>query len=229
VATIKALRYHGGAQLADIKSPNAKAVEAGFENLAKHIENMQHFKVQPVVAINKFNEDTDEEIEIVRQKCAELGVKAVVSDGWAQGGDGTRELANAVAETADKDTGSFERIYDWDMSIEEKVEAIAKKLYGADGVDFAGQAQVDLRRIKRLGLEKLPVCIAKTQKSLSDNDQLIGRPSGFRITVREIEIAAGAGFVIPITGKILRMPGLPKVPASEGMDIDANGVITGLS
>ena len=229
VATIKALRYHGGAQLADIKEPNAKAVEAGFENLAKHIENMQHFKVQPVVAINKFVEDTDEEMEIVRQKCADIGVEAVISDGWANGGDGTRELARIVAETADKDGGNFERIYDWNMSIEEKVEAIAKKLYGADGVDFAGQAQVDLRRIKRLGLEKLPVCIAKTQKSLSDNDQLIGRPSGFRITVREIEIAAGAGFVIPITGKILRMPGLPKVPASEGMDIDANGVITGLS
>lgn len=229
VATIKALRYHGGAQLADIKSPNAKAVESGFENLAKHIENMKHFNVQPVVAINKFNEDTDEEIEIVRQKCADLGVKAIVSDGWAKGGEGTRDLATAVAETADADEGRFERIYDWNLSIEEKVEAIAKKLYGADGVDFAGQAQVDLRRIKRLGLEHLPVCIAKTQKSLSDNDQLIGRPSGFRITVREIEIAAGAGFVIPITGKILRMPGLPKVPASEGMDIDENGVITGLS
>jgi len=229
VATIKALRYHGGAQLADIKSPNAKAVESGFENLAKHIENMKHFNVQPVVAINKFNEDTAEEIEIVRQKCTDLGVKAIVSDGWAKGGEGTRDLATAVAETADSDEGRFQRIYDWNLSIEEKVEAIAKKLYGADGVDFAGQAQVDLRRIKRLGLEHLPVCIAKTQKSLSDNDQLIGRPSGFRITVREIEIAAGAGFVIPITGKILRMPGLPKVPASEGMDIDENGVITGLS
>lgn len=229
VATIKALRYHGGAELADIKSPNAKAVEAGFENLAKHIENMQHFKVQPVVAINKFNEDTEEEINIVREKCAELGVKAVVSDGWAKGGEGTRELAEVVAETADSDAGKFERIYDWNTGIEEKVESIAKKLYGADGVDFAGQAQVDLRRIKRLGLEKLPVCIAKTQKSLSDNDKLIGRPSGFRITVREIEIAAGAGFVIPITGKILRMPGLPKVPASEGMDIDKDGKITGLS
>lgn len=229
VATIKALRYHGGAALADIKTPNTSAVESGFENLAKHIENVQKFKVQPVVAINKFNEDSAEEIQIVIDKCREMGVKAIVSDGWAEGGNGTRELAAAVAETADNDAGNFERIYDWNSSIEQKVETIAKELYGADGVDFAGQAEIDLRKIKRLGLDKLPVCIAKTQKSLSDDDQRIGRPTGFRITVREIEIAAGAGFVIPITGKILRMPGLPKIPASEGMDINSDGVISGLS
>ncbi len=229
VATIKALKYHGGIALADLNENNAEAVAKGFPNLAKHIENVRHHNIEPVVAINHFVYDSDDECQVVIDKCAEMGVKAVISKGWADGGEGTKELATVVSEVADNDPGDFDGIYDWNAPVREKIETIAAKMYGAVGVDFTAKAEADMRLIDRLGLSGLPVCMAKTQKSLSDNEKLICRPEGFRVTVREFEFAAGAGFLIPILGNMMRMPGLPSVPASEGMDIDENGVITGLS
>jgi formate--tetrahydrofolate ligase len=229
VATIKALKYHGGVALADLNETNVDAVKKGFPNLAKHVENVQHHNIQPVVAINHFVHDADDECQAVIDLCEEMGVKAVISKGWAEGGNGTQDLARVVAEVVDNDEGKFERIYDWKSPVRQKIETIAAKMYGAVGVDFTAKAEADMRLIDRLGLNELPICMAKTQKSLSDNEKLICRPEGFRVTVREFEIAAGAGFLIPILGNMMRMPGLPSVPASEGMDIDENGVITGLS
>jgi len=181
------------------------------------------------VAINAFSNDSEAEINFIKEKCATLGVKAVLSEGWAKGGAGTTDLARALVEEVESGKNEFKALYDWNLSIEEKMETIAKEIYGADGVDLSKEALLGLRRIKRLGMDHLPVCMAKTQKSFSDNDKLLGRPSGFRVTVREFEFAAGAGFVIPILGKMMRMPGLPATPASEGMAIDENGVISGLS
>ncbi|MCB0482049.1 MAG: formate--tetrahydrofolate ligase [Flavobacteriales bacterium] len=229
VATIRALRHHGGAQKEEYGDISLERVQNGFANLEKHIENAKQFGITPVVAINHRAGDGEEEIKFVQAACAKKGVKAVVSKGWAMGGEGTTDLAQAVVENIDSAGNEFKPLYDWNSSIEEKVETIAKKVYGADGVDYQGKAILDLKRIKTLGLDKLPICMAKTQKSFSDNEKLIGRPTGFRVTVREFEFAAGAGFVIPITGAMMRMPGLPEVPASEHMDIDNNGVISGLS
>jgi formate--tetrahydrofolate ligase len=229
VCTVRALRYHGLCGLENINKPNLDAVKKGIENLEKHIENIQHFGLNPVVAINKFTNDTPEEIDYIKTHCATLGVKAVLADGWANGGNGNIDLANAVVEEIENAKNTFKPIYNWDLSIEEKLTIVAQKMYGADKVELSAKAKTDLNKIKKLGLEKLPICIAKTQKSLSDNEKLIGRPKGFTITIREFEIAAGAGFIIPIAGTILRMPGLPEFPASEGMDIDENGVIYGLS
>ena len=229
VATIRALRHHGGAQKEEYGDISLERVQNGFANLEKHIENAKQFGITPVVAINHRAGDGEEEIKFVQAACAKKGVKAVVSKGWAMGGEGTTDLAQAVVENIDSAGNEFKPLYDWNSSIEEKVETIAKKVYGADGVDYQGKAILDLKRIKTLGLDKLPICMAKTQKSFSDNEKLIGRPTGFRVTVREFEFAAGAGFVIPITGAMMRMPGLPEVPASEHMDIDKNGVISGLS
>ncbi len=228
VATIRALKYHGGAKLDNLKAPNPEAVREGLVNMEKHIENVQKFGIQPVVAINRFTTDTDEEIKIIQQRCEELGVKAVVAEVWAKGGEGAEELAKAVVEVVDACEKSFTPMYDWKWSVRRKIKQVAKEIYGAEEVDFARQAVIDLRRIKRLGLGHLPICIAKTQKSLSDNPKLLGRPTGFTITVREIEIAAGAGFLIPITGNMMRMPGLPSVPSAEAIDIDEAGNITGL-
>jgi len=228
VATIRALKYHGGADLKSLKRSNQKAVKAGLGNLEKHIENVLQFGIQPVIAINRFVSDTDAEIQIVKDKCASMGVKAVVAEVWAKGGKGAVELAKAVVEVADSTKKKFTPAYDWNWSVEKKIEAVATKIYGASGVEYSSKARIALRRIKRLGLEKLPVCIAKTQKSLSDNPKLIGRPTGFVINVREIEIAAGAGFLVPITGQMMRMPGLPSVPSAELIDIDKNGKISGL-
>ena len=229
VATIRALRYHGGADLKEINKANPAAVEEGFCNLEKHIENAQQFNLVPVVAINNFITDTDEEIRIVQKKCEAMGIKAVVSKGWAMGGEGTKDLARAVVEAAESGRSDLRPLYDWNSGVKDKIFAIASKVYGAKDVEYSKKAISDLKRIEKLGLEKLPVCIAKTQKSFSDDEQLMGRPRDFSITVREIEIAAGAGFLIPITGVMMRMPGLPAVPAAAGMDIDSNGKITGLS
>ena len=171
----------------------------------------------------------EEEINWLIEKCASLGVKAVLSKGWAEGGNGTQDLARAVVEEIEGGNNNFEPLYDWNSPVKEKIETIAKEIYGADGVDFAAKANVGLRTIDKLGLSHLPICMAKTQKSFSDNEKLVGRPTGFRVTVREFEIAAGAGFLIPILGNMMRMPGLPAVPASEGMTIDNNGKISGLS
>lgn len=229
VATIRALRHHGGSPADEYNTPSVDRVSKGFENLAKHIENSKKFGLTPVVAINNFISDTKEEVELVKSKCAAMGVKAVLSQGWAHGGEGTRDLATAVVEVIESGVNNFSPLYNWKLSVEEKIHIIAKEIYGAERVEYSAQARLGLRRIANLGLTELPICMAKTQKSLSDNEKLIGRPTNFTITVREFEIAAGAGFVIPILGNMMRMPGLPAVPASEGMDIDNNGVISGLS
>ena len=229
VATIRALRHHGGASKDEYGDVSLERVQKGFANLEKHIENAKQFGITPVVAINHRTGDGEDEIQFVKQACAEMGVNAVVSKGWADGGEGTANLAQEVVNNIEGAGNDFQPLYDWNASIEEKVETIATKVYGADGVDYMGKAKTDLKRINDLGLDKLPICMAKTQKSFSDNDKLVGRPTGFRVTVREFEFAAGAGFVIPITGAMMRMPGLPAVPASEHMDIDNDGVISGLS
>ena len=229
VATIKALRHHGGAKDDEINTPNIACVEAGFCNLEKHIENIRKFIIEPVVAINTFVSDSYEEINFVIQRCKALGVQAVVSENWAKGGEGTKDLAYAVVKVVESNESHFKPLYKWDMSVKEKIEIIAKEIYGADSVDFDKQAKLNLKRIERLGFNDFAICMAKTQKSFSDNEFLIGRPKNFVVTVREIEIAAGAKFIIPILGQMMRMPGLPSIPASEGMNIDEYGVISGLS
>lgn len=229
VATVRALRHHGGAGPTELNTPDPGRVKAGFENLRKHIENAGCFGLKPVVAINHFVTDTDEEIDLVKSMCAEMGVKAITSRGWALGGNGTTDLAQAVVEATEDPANQFKPLYDWNLSVKDKINTIATQIYGADGVDYSTKALADLKRIEKIGLNHLPVCMAKTQKSFSDNEKLIGRPKGFRVTVREFEIAAGAGFIIPILGNMMRMPGLPDTPASEHMSIDDNGVISGLS
>lgn len=229
VATIRALRHHGGAKKDEYNTPNHGFVEKGFENLEKHIENCKKFGFTPVVALNKFPTDSPEECAFVQEKCAAMGVKAVVADGWANGGNGTTDLAQAVVDVIGSGQNAYKQLYDWSLPIEDKIKTIATEIYGADSVEYAAKAKTQLKTIKTLGFDNLPVCIAKTQKSFSDNETRVGRPRGFSITVREFEFAAGAGFVIPIVGDIMRMPGLPVVPASEGMDIDNEGNVTGLS
>jgi formate--tetrahydrofolate ligase len=229
VATIRALRHHGGAQTEEYNTPSIERVEKGFENLAKHIENCQTMGLNPVVAINNFISDTEEEIELVKKLCAQMGVKAVLSQGWAKGGNGTQELAHAVVAEIEKGTNNFRPLYDWNFSVKDKIFTIAQKIYGATSVNYSSKAEADLRKIEKLGLQKLPICMAKTQKSFSDDEKKIGRPKNFEITVREFEIASGAGFLIPILGNMMRMPGLPAIPASENMTIDKEGKISGLS
>ncbi|HWR94874.1 MAG TPA: formate--tetrahydrofolate ligase [Flavobacterium sp.] len=229
VATIRALRHHGGATKEEYNTASLNRVENGFKNLEKHIENCKKFGITPVVAINHFPADTDEEINYVQDQCAKLGVKAVVSYGFAKGGEGTKDLAQAVLDVIESGTNHFKPLYDWNLSVENKINTIATEIYGADGVEYSSKANSQLKMIKDLGYDKLPICMAKTQKSLSDKETVIGRPSGFTVNVREFEFAAGAGFIIPILGDMMRMPGLPAIPASEHMDIDNNGKIVGLS
>ncbi|WP_088323304.1 formate--tetrahydrofolate ligase [Polaribacter tangerinus] len=229
VATIRALRHHGGAKKEVYNTPDVPKVTLGFKNLEKHIENIRKFNIEPVVAINSFISDSKEEVNYVIEKCASLGVKAVVSKGWAKGGEGTKELAAAVVDVVENRATVFKPLYNWKASIRDKIEIIAKEIYGASKVVYDNKALLNLKRIDRLGFNHFAVCMAKTQKSFSDNDKLIGRPENFSITVREIEIAAGAQFVIPILGKMMRMPGLPSVPASENMSISDEGIIAGLS
>ena len=229
VATIRALRHHGGVKSEEYNTPDLEKVKDGFKNLEKHIENIRKFNIESVVAINAFTSDSEEEINFVIEKCASLGVDAVLSEGWAKGGDGTKELAKAVVNVVENKATQYKPLYDWRSPIKDKIEIIAKEIYGAVKVEYSKRAQLNLRRIDRLGFNDFAICMAKTQKSFSDNASLIGRPEGFTVTVRKIEIAAGAQFVIPILGKMMRMPGLPAVPASENMSIDNNGVISGLS
>ena len=230
VATVRALRHHGGAPKEEYNTPSVERVTNGMANVEKHIENLKKFGLNPVVAVNNFISDTEEEIKIIKDKCAALGVKAILSEGWAKGGEGTKELAKAVVAEIESGSGNFKPLYDWNSTtIVEKMDIVAKEIYGADSVELSKKAQTDLRRIKSLGMDNLPICMAKTQNSFTDNPKVLGRPTGFSVTVREFEIAAGAGFIVPILGVMMRMPGLPAIPASEGMDIDENGVITGLS
>ena len=229
VATIRALRHHGGAKKEEYNTASIDKVAKGFENLEKHIENCKKFGITPVVALNHFPTDTAEELEFVQSKCAALGVKAVVSDGFSKGGDGTTDLAQAVIAVIESGVNHFKPLYDWNNTVEEKINTIATEIYGAAGVEYSSKARTQLKTIKTLGYDALPVCMAKTQKSLSDKETVVGRPTGFTIHVREFEFAAGAGFIIPILGDMMRMPGLPAVPASEHMDIDNDGKISGLS
>jgi formate--tetrahydrofolate ligase len=229
VATIRAIKYHGGVSREDLTKPNLKALEAGFANLEKHIENTKIFGVPAVVSLNKFITDTDEELRWVLDKCDSLGVDISLSEGWEKGGAGMIDLASKVTAAADSFHGKYWPVYDWKDPVEEKVRTIAVKIYGARDVEFLPKARQNLRKIERIGLSHVPVCMAKTQNSFSDDAKKLGRPKDFTITVREIEVAAGAGFIIPITGDILRMPGLPTVPAALSMDIDNDGRISGLS
>ena len=228
VATIRALKYHGGVELADLQKPDVEAVKRGFPNLERHLQNGKVYGVPTIVAVNRFTSDTDEEVQAVIDHCKSMGVDAHAADYWKDGGKGGTGLAEAVVNQAQEFSDSFTPVYDLQQSVEEKINAVAKKIYGAAKVDFAGPAKADMRLIEKLGLSNLPICIAKTQSSLSDDPKRRGRPEGFGIEVREIEIAAGAGFLIPITGKMMRMPGLPETPASENIDIDKNGKISGL-
>lgn len=226
--TIRALKYHGGANLKSLTEPDLNALAKGMPNLEKHVENILLFKVSPIIAINRFATDTDEEIALVKEVADKLGVRVALAEVWAKGGEGALDLARQIIEIAEENGSSFAPLYNWDMDVKSKIEVIATKIYGAEHVDYTFKAKKDLEKIKDLGLEGLPVCIAKTQKSLSDNPALLGRPKDFIITVREIEIASGAGFLVPITGDIMRMPGLPAHPASEKINIDHNGDISGL-
>ena len=230
VATVRALKYHGGQDLKELKTENVAALEKGLANLEKHIENMWSFGLPVVVAINRFVSDSEDELETIRKRCAEMSnVRVALCEGWEHGGDGTTNLAKEVVSAVESNLGNFKPTYDLALPVKEKIEKLARKIYGAESVVFQPKALMNLRKIARLGLEGLPICMAKTQYSFSDNPKLIGRPERFEMVVREIEIAAGAGFLIPITGNMLRMPGLPAFPAAEGIDIDAEGNITGLS
>lgn len=229
VATVRALKYHGGLPKDELKKTDLPALKRGLANLEKHIENILGFGVKPVVAVNRFYSDTEEEINAVHAKCAEMGVGSATCEGWEKGGNGTMELAQQVVEAVEASEGPYKPTYDWNSSVKEKIEAIATKIYGATSVTFQPKANLNLKRITRLGLDHLPICMAKTQNSFSDDPKGLGGPRPFQLVVREIEIAAGAGFLIPITGKMMRMPGLPSVPAAEGMDIDEHGTIQGLS
>jgi formate--tetrahydrofolate ligase len=228
VATIRALKYHGGVSVKDLNTPNPEAVKKGLDNLDKHIENIRLFNINPIVAINQFSADTDEEIEIVKSHCESVNVQVGVNSAWADGGKGALDLAEKVVKAADTCTVCFEPLYKFDWDVEKKIETIATKVYGAKAVEYSRKARKDLETIQKLGLDKVPICIAKTQKSLSDNPLLRNRPKDFILNIREIEIAAGAGFIVPIAGDIMRMPGLPRIPSAENIDIDKDGNIVGL-
>ena len=227
VATLRALKYNGGVPKADTAKPNVEALKAGLCNLAAHVENMKKFGVPVVVAINHFLTDTDEEIEVLENYCRENDVEFALSDVFAKGGEGGKELAEKVVKACEK-PANFAPIYSLDLSIKEKIETIAKEIYGADGVDYSVAASKAIADIEKLGYSKLPVCMAKTQYSLSDDANKLGRPSGFRINIREVKVSAGAGFVVALAGAIMTMPGLGKDPAAYRIDIDADGQIHGL-
>ena len=227
VATVRALKMHGGLAKKDLEKVDMTALKKGMENLSKHIENVQKFGLPAVVAVNAFPTDTSEELDFVRRECETLGAEVALSEVWAKGGEGGEALAEKV-EAALQKKADFRYIYDEKETIPEKIGKIAREIYGAAGVDFTKEAQRELEELEGLGFDKMPVCMAKTQYSLSDDAALLGRPEGFRITVRELRLAAGAGFIVALTGSILTMPGLPKHPAALDMDIKEDGKITGL-
>jgi len=229
VATVRALKLHGGAKLKELASPDPEAVKKGLVNLEKHIENIGKFGMKSVVALNRFSSDTDEELRIVTDFCREKDTEVEIVDYFAQGSKGGLNLAEKVVELIEREKCTLNPLYEWDSPVEEKIHKVATEIYGAVNIDFTKHARKELKKIYKNGFDKLPVCIAKTQKSLSDNPLLLGRPKDFLVTVREILIASGAGFLIPITGDIMRMPDLPKKPNAELIDIDNDGNITGLS
>ena len=228
VATIRALKHHGGVSKEDLNTPNVEALSKGIVNLEKQVENIKKFNVPVVVAINKFVSDSEEEVKYIKEFCNKMGVKVALSDVWAKGGEGGLELADIVEDIIDNEESNFAPIYSADDTIENKVLKIAKEIYGADGVTYTPAAMKQIRELEKFGLDKLPICMAKTQYSLSDNPSLLGRPEGFNITVKEVRVSNGAGFVVVLTGNIMTMPGLPKVPAANKMDILENGEIVGL-
>ncbi len=228
VATIRALKYHGGVLAANLNKTNVGAVVRGMDNLARHIDNSKVYGVPALVAINRFTADTDDEVAAVVAGCKALGVDAYPVDYWAKGGKGGTNLAEAISELASSNSKPFTPVYGLGMDVVQKIEAVAKRIYGAASVDYSAEAKAVLTKIEKLGLSHLPVCIAKTQYSFSDNPKMLNRAKEFVLTIRDIEIAAGAGFVIPISGTVMRMPGLPAIPAAEQIDIDGQGNITGL-
>ena len=229
VATIKALKYNGGVPKADVTKENLEALEKGLPNLLKHVENItQVFGLPAVVALNRFVTDTDAEIDLVTKKCKELGVNVKMSEVWGKGGDGGIELAEEVIRLCEEGKKDFRFAYELDLPLKEKITQIATKIYGADGVDFAPAAAKEIDNLEKLGYGGVPVCMAKTQYSLTDDEKKLGRPEGFRITIRQVSLSAGAGFLVAITGAIMKMPGLPKVPAAEKIDVTSDGKITGL-
>ena len=229
VATVRALKHHGGCPKADLGKENLPALEQGLPNLLKHVENITKvYGLPAVVAINQFDSDTEAEIAMIRTACEKYGVRVALSQVWGKGGAGGEELAREVLRIIDEEKPDFHFAYESDAPLTEKIEAVAKKVYGADGVDYAPAAAKELQRLTELGYGGLPVCMAKTQYSLSDDAGKLGAPTGFRIKVQKVKVSAGAGFVVVLTGDIMTMPGLPKVPAAENIDVDENGVITGL-
>lgn len=228
VATIRALKYHGGAKLSSLQTEDTEALKNGFDNLDKHIENMKYFGFNPVVAVNRFNTDTPTELDLLKDYCVSRNVRVAINESWARGGDGAISLANEVLKAIETGPESFKPLYDLSWTFEKKIETICTKMYGADHVEYTIKAKKQLDRIDKLGFGNLAVCIAKTQKSLSDDQTMRGRPRGFTVRIREVELASGAGFVVPIAGTIMRMPGLPNVPAAEKIDIDSDGRISGL-
>jgi len=227
VATVRALRHHGGAKKDELNTPDLGKVRAGFANLEKHIENMLKFGLQPVVAINAFPNDSEEEIHFVQTLCAALGIKAIVTKGFAEGGGkGSSELAAEVVRICESNMSNFKPLYNWDEKVEDKIGKIAKEIYGADAVNYSHRAKTQLKRINKDGFGNLPICMVKTPKSLSDDEYKLGRPVGFEVTVREFEINSGAGFIIPMLGDTVRMPGLPLQPTAENMEVDDFGNIT---
>ena len=228
VATVRALKMHGGVDKKNLQKENVEALKKGFANLAKHIENMRLFDVPVVVGINKFISDTDEEIATLRKLCEDYGVEVALNNCWAEGGKGGVEMGEKVLKLLQQPKTPYKPLYDVNASIPEKLETIVKKVYGGDGVIFEGNAQKQIKELEAFGLDKMPVCVAKTQYSLSDNPALLGAPKGFKVTVKDVRVCTGAGFIVCQTSNIMTMPGLPKVPAANRMDIDENGVITGL-
>lgn len=228
VATIRALKMHGGVAKADLKNENIEAIDKGFENLKKQVQNIKKFNIPVMVAVNKFTGDTQKEIKFLLNKCRECGFEASLNDVWAKGSEGGIEMAQKLVKLTEDEKSDFKPIYDVNDSIKEKVNIIAKEIYGGEGAVFQKGAEKQIKKIEELKLDKLPICIAKTQYSLSDDSKLLGAPHGFRITIKNVRVSAGAGFIVCEAGDIMTMPGLPKVPAAENMDIDENGVITGL-
>lgn len=229
VATVRALKYNGGVAKDKLNEENLEALEKGLPNLLKHVENItQVFGLPAVVAINRFPLDTEAELKLVEDKCKELGVNVALSEVWAKGGEGGIAVAKEVIRLIEEEENNFKFCYEDNLSIKEKINAIATKIYGADGVDFTPIANKEIEKLEALGFGNMPICMAKTQYSLSDDQTKLGRPTGFRITVRQVTVSAGAGFIVALTGEIMKMPGLPKVPAAEKIDVDENGVISGL-
>ena len=228
VATIRALKYNGGVKKADLNEENLEALKAGIVNLEKHIENLQKYGVPVVVTLNSFITDTEAEISFVKNFCEERGCEFAISEVWEKGGEGGVALAEKVLETLDNKESNFKPLYDDSLSLKEKIEKVAQEIYGADGVNYAPAAEKQLQKLEDLGFGNMPVCMAKTQYSLSDDPALLGRPKGFTMNIREVYVSAGAGFVVVLTGAVMTMPGLPKKPAAYNIDVDSNGVITGL-